>query len=156
VVGGAGGLGCGDPRLLDHAGLGGFSNRDASLGALRQPAVEIVTIVFALLAGLNYATHYLALVRRTLAPYARDPELPVLFGVLAVTVVMLTVYLLAQVVFTDVGARPAHVAFHAVSISTSLGLATYDYTLWPMFAQIWILFLAASSPVRARPAAASR
>ena len=28
-----------------------------------------------------------------------------------------------------------------VSISTSLGLATHDYTLWPMFAQIWILFL---------------
>jgi len=101
----------------------------------------LVTIGFALLAGLNYATHYLALVRRSSAPYRRDPEIPFYFGVLALSTAMLTVYLLAQGVFTDVGEALRYVAFHVVSISTSLGLATHDYTLWPMFAQIWILFL---------------
>ncbi len=123
------------------AGLGGFSNRDASLGHFDSVGVELVTIGFALLAGLNYATHYLALVRRSSAPYRRDPEIPFYFGVLALSTVMLTVYLLAQGVFTDVGEALRYVAFHVVSISTSLGLATHDYTLWPMFAQIWILFL---------------
>jgi len=123
------------------AGLGGFSNRDASLGHFDSPGVEIVTAVFALLAGLNYATHYLALVRRSARPYRRDPEIPFYFGVLALSIVMLTAYVLAQGVFTDVGEALRYVAFHVVSISTSLGLATHDYTLWPMFAQIWILFL---------------
>ena len=123
------------------AGLGGFSNRDASLGHFDSVGVELVTIGFALLAGLNYATHYLALVRRSAAPYRRDPEIPFYFGVLALSTAMLTVYLLAQGVFTDVGEALRYVAFHVVSISTSLGLATHDYTLWPMFAQIWILFL---------------
>ena len=123
------------------AGLGGFSNRDASLGHFDSVGVELVTIGFALLAGLNYATHYLALVRRSSAPYRRDPEIPFYFGVLALSTGMLTVYLLAQGVFTDVGEALRYVAFHVVSISTSLGLATHDYTLWPMFAQIWILFL---------------
>ena len=123
------------------AGLGGFSNRDASLGHFDSVGVELVTIGFALLAGLNYATHYLALVRRSSAPYRRDPEIPFYFGVLALSTVMLTVYLLAQGIFTDVGEALRYVAFHVVSISTSLGLATHDYTLWPMFAQIWILFL---------------
>jgi len=123
------------------AGLGGFSNRDASLGHFDSVAVEMVTIGFALLAGLNYATHYLALVRRSSAPYRRDPEIPFYFGVLALSTAMLTVYLLAQGVFSDVGEALRYVAFHVVSISTSLGLATHDYTLWPMFAQIWILFL---------------
>ncbi|HRO35182.1 potassium transporter TrkG [Thauera sp.] len=122
-------------------GLGGFSNRDASLGHFDSVGVELVTIGFALLAGLNYATHYLALVRRSSAPYRRDPEIPFYFGVLALSTAMLTVYLLAQGVFTDVGEALRYVAFHVVSISTSLGLATHDYTLWPMFAQIWILFL---------------
>ena len=123
------------------AGLGGFSNRDASLGHFDSVGVELVTIGFALLAGLNYATHYLALVRRSSAPYRRDPEIPFYFGVLALSTGMLTVYLLAQGVFSDVGEALRYVAFHVVSISTSLGLATHDYTLWPMFAQIWILFL---------------
>ena len=122
-------------------GLGGFSNKDASLGHFDNLNVEIVAIVFALLAGLNYATHYLALTRRSTRPYARDPEIPFYFAVLAFSIVMLTVYLLAQGVFTDVGEALRYVAFHVVSISTSLGLATHDYTLWPMFAQIWILFL---------------
>ena len=123
------------------AGLGGFSNRDATLGHFDSVGVELVTIGFALLAGLNYATHYLALVRRSSAPYRRDPEIPFYFGVLALSTGMLTVYLLAQGVFSDVGEALRYVAFHVVSISTSLGLATHDYTLWPMFAQIWILFL---------------
>ena len=123
------------------AGLGGFSNRDASLGHFDSVGVELVTIGFALLAGLNYATHYLALVRRSSAPYRRDPEIPFYFGVLVFSTVMLTAYLLAQGVFTDVGEALRYVAFHVVSISTSLGLATHDYTLWPMFAQIWVLFL---------------
>ena len=123
------------------AGLGGFSNKDASMGHFDNLNVELVTIVFAVLAGLNYATHYLALVHRTPRPYGQDPELRWFFGVLAVTVVFLTVYLLEGGAYQDGALAFRHVSFHAVSLATSLGLATHDYTLWPMFAQIWILFL---------------
>jgi len=122
-------------------GLGGFSTRDASLGAFGSVPIEIVTIVFALLSGINYATHYLALVHRTPRPYGQDPELRWFFGVLAITVVFLTVYLLEGGAYQDGALAFRHVSFHAVSLATSLGLATYDYTLWPMFAQVWILFL---------------
>ncbi len=122
-------------------GLGGFSSKDASLGHFNSVPVEMVVIVFALLAGLNYATHYLALVRRSPRPYLRDPEIPFFFGVLILSVAMLTVYLMQFNAHTDLAATVRYVAFHVVSISTSLGLATYDYTLWPMFAQLWILFL---------------
>ena len=135
-----------DPwEALIHAfsimGLGGFSTRDASLGGFNSLPIETVTVVFALLSGINYATHYLALVHRTPRPYARDPELRWFFGVLAVTVVFLSVYLLETGAYTDGPLALRHVSFHAVSLATSLGLATYDYTVWPMFAQVWILFL---------------
>lgn len=122
-------------------GLGGFSTRDASLGAFDSVPIEAVTIVFALLSGINYATHYLALVRRSPRPYAHDPELPWFLGVLAVTTVFLTVFLLESGTYRDGALALRHVSFHAVSLATSLGLATYDYTSWPMFAQVWILFL---------------
>jgi trk system potassium uptake protein TrkH len=123
------------------AGLGGFSSKDASLGHFDNLDVELVTIVFALLAGLNYATHYLALVRRSLRPYARDPEIQFYFIVLLLSIVLLTGYLMYWQGPADPLGTLRSVAFHVVSISTSLGLVIDDYTAWPMFAQIWILFL---------------
>ncbi|MBI1907592.1 MAG: TrkH family potassium uptake protein [Rhodocyclales bacterium] len=123
------------------AGLGGFSSKDASIGHFNSGPVEMVVIVFALLAGLNYATHYLALVRRSPRPYLNDSEIPFYFAVLALSVVLLTALLTHSGVHADLLTTLRYVGFHVVSISTSLGLSTYDYTLWPMSAQIWILFL---------------
>jgi trk system potassium uptake protein TrkH len=123
------------------AGLGGFSSKDGSIGHFANVNVEIVIIVFALLAGLNYATHYLALVRRSAGPYLHDPEIPFFFGVLALSVIGLTIYLMHNHAHADLGTTVRFVSFHVVSVATSLGLSTYDFTLWPMFAQLWVLFL---------------
>lgn len=122
-------------------GLGGFSNKDASLGYFHNVGVEAVAMVFALASALNFATHYLALSRRSVQPYLRDPEIPFFFGVLIFSIALLTAYLMQFNAHADLFSTVRYVAFHVVSISTSLGLATYDYTLWPMFAQIWVLFL---------------
>lgn len=122
-------------------GLGGFSSKDASLGHYQSLPIELVVAVFALLAGLNYATHYLALVRRSPKPYLRDPEIPFYFGVLGISVVLLTAYLMQADSHAEWLETVRRVSFHIVSTSTSLGLVAYDYTQWPMFAQIWLLFL---------------
>lgn len=122
-------------------GLGGFSSKDASLGGFDSLSIELVTMLFALLAGINYATHYLALMRRSAQAYANDPELRWFFGVLLFTVVFLTAYLFGVGAYTEWPTALRHVAFHAISLATSLGLAAYDYAAWPMFAQVWILFL---------------
>jgi trk system potassium uptake protein TrkH len=139
------GAGLGGWDALIHAmsivSLGGFSSKDASLGHFNDPAAELVTILFALLAALNFATHYLALMRHSLGPYLRDPEIPFFIAALAVSIVLLTAYLMYFEAHPDLASTLRYVAFHVVSISTSLGLSAYDYTLWPMFAQVWLLFL---------------
>jgi trk system potassium uptake protein TrkH len=48
------------------------------------PEIEMVAIAFALISGINYATHYW-LCRLQPAPYRRDPELPYFLGVLALS-----------------------------------------------------------------------
>jgi len=122
-------------------GLGGFSTRDASLGHFASLEIELTVMVFALLSGLNYATHFLALHGRSLKPYRNDPEVPYYFGLLAASILGLTFYLLATGTFTNFGEALRYVAFHSISLATSLGLATTDYGQWPFFAQIWMLFL---------------
>ncbi|MBI1905275.1 MAG: TrkH family potassium uptake protein [Rhodocyclales bacterium] len=127
-------------------GLGGFSSRDASLGHFDSVPIELVTIVFALIAGCNYATHYLALIRRNLSAYALDPEIPWFVAVVVGATALLTGYLLSHDVYPDLVTTVRHVGFHVVSIATSLGLATQDYSLWPMFPQLLMLFLGSFAP----------
>ena len=79
--------------------------------------------------------------RHSLGPYRRDPEIPFFIAALAVSIVLLTAYLMYFEAHPDLASTLRYVAFHVVSISTSLGLSAYDYTLWPMFAQVWLLFL---------------
>ena len=122
-------------------GLGGFSTKDASLGHFGSVAIETAVMVFALLSGINYATHFMALHGRSLLPYRRDPEAPYFLGVLAASILGLTVFLLARGVFEGFGEALRYVAFHSISVATSLGFATTDYGQWPVFAQLWMLFL---------------
>ncbi|MBS3936848.1 MAG: TrkH family potassium uptake protein [Sulfuritalea sp.] len=122
-------------------GLGGFSSKDASLGHFNSVEIEIAVMGFALLSGMNYATHFLALRQRTLSPYRRDAEIPYFLGVLAISILALTFYLQALGVFGEFGTALRYVAFHTISLATSLGLTTADYGQWPFFAQLWMLFL---------------
>ncbi|MBL8491799.1 MAG: TrkH family potassium uptake protein [Rhodocyclaceae bacterium] len=121
-------------------GLGGFSSHDASFGHWNSPAIEAVTIVFMLLAGMNFATLFLAVSGRSLRPYLHDPEAPYFLGVTVASIVGIAVYLDIQGTYPFLTAF-RHVAFNLVSIATTTGFASVDYNLWPMFAPLWMLFL---------------
>ncbi|MDR1423608.1 MAG: TrkH family potassium uptake protein [Azoarcus sp.] len=137
------GLGGWDALIMAFSivGLGGFSNHDTSLGGYDSAEVECVAMVFALASALNFATHYLALSRRSFAPYLRDPEIPFFFGVLVLSVTLLVVYVMKTDANAEFLLTLRRVAFHVVSLSTSLGLVAFDYSQWPAFVQIWLLFL---------------
>ncbi len=122
-------------------GLGGFSTKDASLGHFNSLSIELIAMGFALLSGINYATHFLALNQRSARPYLRDAEIPFYLGVMALSIVGLTAYLMAFDIYESVWTAMRYVAFHCISLATSLGFATTDYAAWPMFGQLWILFL---------------
>ena len=122
-------------------GLGGFSSKDASIGHYNSLDVEMVVMGFALLSGINYGTHFMALYQRSVKPYRHDRELPFYFGVLIASILLISLYLTPHAAYPDFIQTVRYVAFHSISLATSLGFATSDYTFWPMFAQIWILFL---------------
>jgi trk system potassium uptake protein TrkH len=122
-------------------GLGGFSSHDASFGHWNSPAIEAVTIVFMLLAGMNFATMFLALYGRSFQPYMRDPEVRWFMGITAASVLGIAIYLWATGTYPEFLTALRHSAFNVVSIATTTGYASVDYNLWPMFAPLWMLFL---------------
>jgi trk system potassium uptake protein TrkH len=121
--------------------LGGFSSHDASLGHFASPAIEYVAMVFMLLAGVNFATHFLVWQQRSPAPYGRDSELPWFLGVIAVSVAVITIFLRTNGTYPDWFDALRHSAFHTISVGTNTGYATADYNLWPVFAPLWLMFL---------------
>ncbi len=122
-------------------GLGGFSSHDASFGYWDSPAIEAVTIFFMLIAGINFATHFLAVHGRSLKPYRRDPEIVWYLVVVIGSVLGIAIYLAAQGVYPDFATALRFAAFNVVSIATTTGFANTDFNLWPMFAPLWMLFL---------------
>ena len=122
-------------------GLGGFSTHDASFGHFNSPALEGVAVVFMLIAGMNFATLYLALAHRSPMPYVRDPEAPWFLAVTLGSVLLISYYLWANGVYETEAEALRHALFNVVSIATTTGYASVDYALWPMFAPLWMLFL---------------
>jgi len=122
-------------------GLGGFSTHDASFGFFNSPEIEFVSIVFMLIAGMNFGTLFLAVHGRSLRPYLRDPEARWFIGVCLVSIVVVAVYIWAWGVYPEFDTALRYSAFNVVSIATTTGYASTDYALWPMFAPLWMLFL---------------
>lgn len=122
-------------------GLGGFSTHDASFGYFDSPAIEQVAIGFMLIAGMNFGTLFLAVSRRSIRPYLRDPEAGWFIGVCLLSILMIAIYIWKDGAYRDIETALRHAAFNVVSIATTTGYASVDFALWPMFAPLWMLFL---------------
>lgn len=121
--------------------LGGFSTYDASVGHFDSPAIEAVLIVFMMIAGMNFATHFVAWRARSLRAYWRDAEAKAFVGLVVASTLVCTVYLWIQGTYADFLTSLRHVAFNLVSIATDCGFASQDYDKWPVFVPLWMLFL---------------
>jgi hypothetical protein len=121
--------------------LGGFSTRDASVGAFDSPAIEAVLIVFMVIAALNFATHYTVWRARSLRAYWRDAEAKGVLLVLLVSTLGCAFICGSSAPTADPLTALRHVSFNLVSIATDCGFVSVDYAQWPIFVPFWMLFL---------------
>jgi trk system potassium uptake protein TrkH len=121
--------------------LGGFSTYDASIGHFNSLPIELVLTIFQILAALNFATHYLAWTQRGVLAYFRDAEAKAILGVLAASCVGIALFLFLRGTYPDFPTALRHSFFNVVSIAVDNGLHTEDYSRWPIFAPMWMMFL---------------
>jgi trk system potassium uptake protein TrkH len=117
-------------------GTGGFSTRNASIGAY-SPYIQYVVIVFMMLAGMNFTLHFLAVTGKFRLVW-RDDELRYYLYLIA-GFTLLVGFLL----FIRMGTGPEKAfrdaLFQVVSIITTTGYMTSDYLVWP--GATWFLIL---------------
>jgi trk system potassium uptake protein TrkH len=121
--------------------LGGFSSHDQSFAFFHSSAIEGSAIFFMTLAGINFGTHFRAFRRLSIAPYRSDPEVGAYLALLALSVLGIAVFLLANDVYPTFLGALRHSAFNVVSIATTTGFSSADFNQWPIFAPLWMLFL---------------
>jgi trk system potassium uptake protein TrkH len=126
-------------------GLGGFSSHDASLGHFDSLPLEIAVGTFALIAGINFATHFAVLRGRSLGVYRHDPEIRWFLGFVLISGLVLALLLWQRDIFLDFPSALRYAMFNTISVATTLGFATTDYGHWPFFAGLWLLFLCSFS-----------
>lgn len=117
---------------------GGFSIYDTSLAGASKAVMWIVT-VFSFLAGVNFSLMFLA-VRGKLKEVLRSEELRIYVGIVAAATLLLCINLRVQagVPFRD---SITDAAFQTVTIMTTTGFATVDFSLWPTFCRMALVML---------------
>ncbi|MBT3437577.1 MAG: potassium transporter [Oceanospirillaceae bacterium] len=128
--------------------IGGFSTHDASLGYFNSAAVETIAIIFMLLAAVNFSLHFQTArtirnqhYKARLSHYWHDEEFRFFLSVIA-SICLITVgtlWLTNGMNFNDSFRQGV---FEVVSIATTTGFATADFSQWPAMLA-FLLFSAA-------------
>ena len=121
--------------------LGGFSTYDASVGHFDSPLIEGVLAFFMVISAMNFATHFSALRQRSLRVYLGDAEARGVLVALAASVLAITLYLWGKGVYAGFATALRHATFNVISVATTTGYASTDYSAWPSFAVFWMLLL---------------
>ncbi len=111
---------------------GGFSTLDGSVGAFRNPAVEWIVIAGMIAGSLPFVL-YIQMLRGRGARLLSDSQVRAFFGILGVSVAVLTA---AHVTVNAVDPLEAlrQVAFNAISYLTGTGYVSADFAAWGGFA----------------------
>ena len=110
------------------------------MGYFDSAAINMVCVLFLLIAAANFSLHYAAVTNRSLGQYVRDPEFRT-FLYIQLCLVLLCWFVLVQEQTYDTNLESLDQAlFQAVSISTTAGFATADFASWPLFLPILLIF----------------
>ncbi len=124
---------------------GGFSTRNASVGAYHSVYIELVILFFMYLAGINFSLHF-QLIQGNFKSWWKNSEwkLYTLMVLVSILLVSLNLFFskdpqLSVYHFFPRALRDA--AFQVVSIITTTGFTTTDFNLWPSFSALLLIFL---------------
>jgi trk system potassium uptake protein TrkH len=120
---------------------GGFSTRDDSIAAFADLRIELVAMVFMTLGAINFSVHLAAWQDKRLWDYWRNAEVRV-FLWLIVGGTLLTAWMLQVEHVADGNLQALRIAaFEVISVITSTGFSMADFSIWPAFLPVLLIFI---------------
>ena len=120
--------------------IGGFSTHNESIGYFNSSAINLVAIVFMIMAGINFSLHFIAWKKLSIKQYLDDPEFRAyIFGLLIISFIVIT----SLSIFKTYDYWPDTLInglFQSISIATTTGFTTAAYTNWPGALPVLLIF----------------
>lgn len=122
--------------------IGGMSTHDAGFAWFDSPSLEAIATIFMVVAGINFAVHFTSWNRASAQPYFHDPELRVYAYLLLVFALLVTIALYLNGTYGSISESARYAVFQVVSVMTTTGFSTADFSLWPSFIPIMLICIA--------------
>lgn len=119
-------------------GTGGFSTKNASIGHYDSPFIDWICIVFMFLAGTNFSLFFYMFARK-FSEVKKNSEFKSYGLIVLCVIVLITLIVFPQ--YKNIFETIRYVSFQVLSIMTTTGFSTFDYTLWVPAAQFLIFIL---------------
>ncbi len=121
---------------------GGFGNYDANFGQFDSPLLESIAMVFIVLGGANFALHFIAWQRGSVAAYFQDVEFRTYVRCLLFFSAIVGTSLYTTGTHEDWATSIRHGAFHVVSVMTTTGFTTTGFAGWPGYLAALMILIA--------------
>ncbi|HYM35895.1 MAG TPA: potassium transporter TrkG, partial [Steroidobacteraceae bacterium] len=108
-----------------------YSTHDLNLAYFNSVGIEVVAEVFMVIGAINFSLHFLAWRHTRLRDYIRDPECRAFIVILVVSATLCSVSLWATGQFVSGAESARHGIFESISLLTSTGFRTDDFSRWP-------------------------
>lgn len=128
-------------HMFSTLSLGGLSSHDSSFGYFASPTLEWIAILFMLLASCNFALYFVAITKRQPGRIWRDVEWRGSMLLLIGSGLFVGALLLVKGTMSDPAEALRMALFNVISIGSTTGYSTVDYTLWPVFAPLYMILL---------------
>jgi trk system potassium uptake protein TrkH len=128
-------------HMFTTVSLGGLSSYDASFGHFQSPLLEWMCTVFMLLGSCSFALYFVALRKRSAWLIVSDPEVRGTMLLLVGASLFVSILLVFRGAVSDPLDALRLAFFNVVSIGSTTGFSTTDYTQWPVLAPVMMLML---------------
>jgi len=120
--------------------IGGFSTHDASIGYFGSSTIDLIAIVFMFIAAVNFSLHFVVWRDKNLKHYFADPEFRGYAKLLLSMSAFVLIYLYAKDVYGSPEETFVNGLFQVVSIATTTGFTTANFSAWPGALPVLLIF----------------
>lgn len=128
-------------HMFSTVSLGGLAAYDASFAHFDSAVIDWIAVFFMLVASCNFALYFIALRKRSVQRIARDPEVRGTLGLMIGASLFVAVLLWVKGTYADPWVALRMAFFNVVSVASTTGFSTTDYSQWPIFAPVLMMML---------------
>ena len=120
---------------------GGFSTHDSSLSYFNSPFIDYSAIFLMIMGGVSFTLHFTVMHNKSIRFYWQDSEFKLYLFIMLLVCSICILVLMQNAVYPDFLTALRYASFQVVSIMTSTGLLTTDFSVWPTLLPVLLVFV---------------